>query len=574
MTSSTNIGIIIPPSHRQAIIDKTALFVAKHGLQYQEEILNKPQAKNASTFTFLLEEDPYHAYYLAKIEELRAQQQNPQIKTTNQTESTTVQPSPSSENLADNKKSVSAEPLLRASSLIEALKSSSKKKGQEPPAFEFSLEIPLDATKSEIELIKLTAQFAATDGKKFEMDLHHKEKQNTLEFGFLFPYHPHHSYYTELVRSYKKIIDGAISSWVSELAKNESILLDRAVHRFDFRREEAIKRIESDEKKALERAAFLEIDWHDFVVVETISFNENDELNDSLKEERTEMDRLVLEAANATRRAIEEGSDEVGIEVRKDYHFEPLRPTLSVPMVTLADGRRIPASEMNQAMKTELLDPRWRELQEKFEKRQRDSNLVEPSSVSKNLAKLAGARPDVFGGEIEDAERRLEDQRKREAERIVWDGNAMTADSVKAAIAATSLNPSIPSIFTSINPVVPQPPPMIVAPLPTTAIPNEPPMKKTEDVQPSKKVKFSASEGESVFIINVPSGGSVNPTDIEVSLPTIKTVHDLKELISSQLQNVAVSKFQLKIPNGRFLKNTDALASIEGENLELKWKSR
>ena len=60
---------IIPPLSRKAIIDKTAKFVAVHGRQIEEGMLNQAKEKTAASFTFLLEDDPYHGYYLAKIQE-------------------------------------------------------------------------------------------------------------------------------------------------------------------------------------------------------------------------------------------------------------------------------------------------------------------------------------------------------------------------------------------------------------------------------------------------------------------------------------------------------------------------
>ena len=61
------VGIIHPPPDIRAICDKTAGFVAKNGRVFEAKI--KAQHSNSVKFKFLQEDDPYHAYYLFKIEE-------------------------------------------------------------------------------------------------------------------------------------------------------------------------------------------------------------------------------------------------------------------------------------------------------------------------------------------------------------------------------------------------------------------------------------------------------------------------------------------------------------------------
>jgi hypothetical protein len=52
------------------IVDKTATFVARNGLQFEDRILDKE--RNNPKFCFLRPEDPYHPYYQYCIDEIRA----------------------------------------------------------------------------------------------------------------------------------------------------------------------------------------------------------------------------------------------------------------------------------------------------------------------------------------------------------------------------------------------------------------------------------------------------------------------------------------------------------------------
>merc|ERR1712039_591578 len=64
-THTKKIKLIRPPADIRAIIDKTAQFVSKNGIAFEQKILVQ-QSKNAK-FNFLKIQDPYHNYYLDKL---------------------------------------------------------------------------------------------------------------------------------------------------------------------------------------------------------------------------------------------------------------------------------------------------------------------------------------------------------------------------------------------------------------------------------------------------------------------------------------------------------------------------
>jgi splicing factor 3A subunit 1 len=63
------VGIIYPPPDLRGIVDKTAQFVAKNGKEFEVRIMGS-EAGNQK-FSFLRENDPYHAYYDFKVKEFQ-----------------------------------------------------------------------------------------------------------------------------------------------------------------------------------------------------------------------------------------------------------------------------------------------------------------------------------------------------------------------------------------------------------------------------------------------------------------------------------------------------------------------
>jgi len=59
-------GLIYPPPDIRQIVDKTASFVARNGIQFESKI--KSDERSNTKFAFLNESDPYHAYYRMKID--------------------------------------------------------------------------------------------------------------------------------------------------------------------------------------------------------------------------------------------------------------------------------------------------------------------------------------------------------------------------------------------------------------------------------------------------------------------------------------------------------------------------
>ena len=144
-----------------------------------------------------------------------------------------------------------------------------------------------------------------------------------------------------------------------------------------------------------------------------------------------------------------------------------LQPELSFPIVAKREkkvattmctvcGQQIPQDEINEHIRIELLDPRWKEKQAQTERNRSASNLLpggmsgalfwqcpvlrslcacnSGANVGASLSQFARKRPDLFGSTATEEEKRLaaaeEARRLREREANVWDGHAATAETV------------------------------------------------------------------------------------------------------------------------------------------------
>lgn len=74
-----------------------------------------------------------------------------------------------------------------------------------PPEFEFIADPP-SISAFDLDVVKLTAQFVARNGRQFLTQLMQKEQRN-YQFDFLRPQHSLFNYFTKLVEQYTKVKD-------------------------------------------------------------------------------------------------------------------------------------------------------------------------------------------------------------------------------------------------------------------------------------------------------------------------------------------------------------------------------
>jgi len=157
----------------------------------------------------------------------------------------------------------------------------------EPPEFHFSARMP-NISAQDLEVVRLTALFVAKNGRQFMTTLSQRETGN-YQFDFLRPNHSLHNFFQRLIDQYTTLfraggMDGDGGKLQQErLAELQANLEDkfhvlgRAKQRaewFQFQDQQKQKKEEEAEK---EKMTYAQIDWHDFVVVETVVFTEADD---------------------------------------------------------------------------------------------------------------------------------------------------------------------------------------------------------------------------------------------------------------------------------------------------------
>ncbi|XP_045767260.1 splicing factor 3A subunit 1 [Maniola jurtina] len=250
------IGIIYPPPEVRNIVDKTASFVARNGPEFEARI--RQNELGNPKFNFLNSGDPYHAYYQHKVKEIR------EGKGTD-----TIVPSPAGPPLQRPglapAQAARQQELLKAAAPIEP-----PPPRDPPPEFEFIADPP-SISALELDIVKLTAQFVARNGRQFLTDLMKKEERNH-QFDFLRPQHSLFQYFTRLLEQYTKVLLPP-KELVSKLSGEiRSGVLEQARSRAAWHSHQARRKAADEARIEKERLAYASIDWHDFVVVETVDY--------------------------------------------------------------------------------------------------------------------------------------------------------------------------------------------------------------------------------------------------------------------------------------------------------------
>lgn len=343
----------------------------------------------------------------------------------------------------------------------------------------------------DLEIVKLTALYVAKRGKGFMTALSQRETRN-YQFDFLRPQNRLYQFFTRLVDQYTIVLrseglDKATSEnqRMKELehnVRNKYHVLDRANQRAEWVKFQGQQKLKKEEAEEQERMEYAQIDWHDFVVVETVLFTETDDhtdlppptsLNDlqsasleqkammslnplrieeampteemapnyynsypaqpqpqpsypqqpqlqpqpqpaqyQYQEEEARIRAEAQAAAAAAQASAQATASPTPEQARANQFTQPMR--IRSDYVPRAQARRInaagtalcpnchqqiPTAELEQHMRIELLDPRWKEQRAKAESRTATTNLA-TADVAHNLKRLASQRSDVFDSSL------------------------------------------------------------------------------------------------------------------------------------------------------------------------------
>lgn len=408
-----------------------------------------------------------------------------------------------------------------------------------------SLCAPANLSPLEVEVIKLTAQYVALSESKgsgalprsdnFLSNLTLKEWSNP-EFAFLQPRHSHFAYFTALVDGYRSFLPGGeeyeqAQNKVMEVrmdAKRERLAnlivddddavdskskdekssikkkkkdvvqscLETAAYRAEYQREVAERRREEAAEGPDGLYGAGAIDWHDFVVVETIGFAE-DEVVEALppptalrlaalnKEQPVNKEEKVEESSSEESDAdmddASDDDDDDGEKLKVVTNYQP--KVVSTHQITTTSsrthiidpitGKSIAISDMPEHMRIQLLDPKWAEERKRFLDKQRETNFVAGDDIASNISKFAQARGDIFGSSEKDlveGERRLE-----EANRLIREQAMM-----QPGPQLQQMQPRVGAMTGVINTGAMPPPRPPMAPPPTFVPPPPPPQRMAQ----------------------------------------------------------------------------------------------
>ncbi|GAV58127.1 Surp domain-containing protein/PRP21_like_P domain-containing protein, partial [Cephalotus follicularis] len=466
-THTRTIGIIHPPPDFRNIVDKTAQFVAKNGSEFEKRII----ASNANNpkFNFLSTSDPYHAYYQHRLFEFRAQNQSSgQQPPLEPADSSTPESAPSV-SAADSNEAALAAAAAKTDPTAQ-FRPPVRQPLEPPEAEQYTVRIPEGITGEELDIIKLTAQFVARNGKPFLTGLTSREMNNP-QFHFLKPTHSMFMFFTTLADAYSKVLmpPRGLTEKLRNSIADMTTVLERCLHRLEWEKSQEQARQKAEDEIEQERMQMAMIDWHDFVVVESIDFAndededlptpmtleevisrskisamEEDEIVEPGKEIEMEMDeeevQLVEEGMRAAR--IDEKDSErkdtktneepePPMRIMKDWKRPEQRvlaekdPTkYAVSPIT---GELIPINEMSEHMRISLIDPKYKEQKERMFAKIRETTLAQDDEISRNIVGLARTRPDIFGTTEEEVSNavkaEIEKKKDEQPKQVIWDGH-------------------------------------------------------------------------------------------------------------------------------------------------------
>ena len=286
------------------------------------------------------------------------------------------------------------------------------------------------------------------------------------------PQHTLFGYFTFLVGCYAKILNNKneIMSKIEKYATNSDEILKSAnMHYLYEKKLSKIPRgkrfsqedlLTNDEKEKMKQ-----IDWYDFVLVETIDFSSDEDekseksnkeiiakeniYNNNYIKENNEIDNSTIitnddnntitnieddktfytnnNAINSTNNNNNNVGQEIvyinGRKVIKNYVREKKKPILDKGVDDVNEVKcplcklSIKPNKIEEHLKIELLDQKWKKIQEVINKNQEQTNLAGTGDLLIYLDEFSKSRPDLFG-DVDDI-KKLEKKRKEEKEKNI-----------------------------------------------------------------------------------------------------------------------------------------------------------
>ncbi|KAI6111493.1 Pre-mRNA splicing factor PRP21 like protein-domain-containing protein [Pisolithus thermaeus] len=226
---------------------------------------------------------------------------------------------------------------------------------------------------------------------------------------------------------------------------------------------------------------------------EDAAMEESEDEDEEAHRKKREEEERIRELERA--KAIQASANVTGpMKIKTDY-VPKLGSKKNATLTTCAIcGQQIPVDELDEHMRIELLDPKWKSQRDALEARKvQASELLRGANVVTSLKNLASTRVDIFGTEADEERRKREEEeervRRKEREKVVWDGHTATKvstmdkystnvnfdEQIAAIHRAKGLGPQEPNaIGPGIGPAAAPPPPITTLPPPPASLPAPP----------------------------------------------------------------------------------------------------
>ena len=180
--------------------------------------------------------------------------------------------------------------------------------------------------------------------------------------------------------------------------------MNEAAFRAEYEREMEQSRLQQQK----EEGEIIAIDWHDFVVVETIDFPADEQVEIAMLppppsaagagSSTVQGKRVAGRTTTTEGDGMDVSSDEEddgGETIRVVPSYTPKVVGASNPaearVIDPITGKSVLVADMPEHMRIQLLDPKWAEERRKFQEKQKDSNLVSGDAIVANISRLVGS---------------------------------------------------------------------------------------------------------------------------------------------------------------------------------------
>ncbi|KAI0563976.1 Splicing factor 3A subunit 1 SF3-A [Gracilaria domingensis] len=614
------VGVIIPPPDVRSILETTAEFVAKR-TAFEKMVLQKNGEE--ARFSFLHASNPYHAYYRKRIDHYRSLKKphSEAKRKESLDEQKSKSPEPSSENLKPHKEAVegdSPKATTAGTAVVSFLKAERAKQRalrpepREPPPDDLFTLVSVNPAPNALSLdvMKLTAQYVASTDSQFISALARKESRNSL-FDFLKPMHPHNLVFQRLTDAYRAILSSneqkkEMLELLRKQSESRDVIMEEVWYMHNWECQKAEREYEAALDKG-EKMKVAQIDWYDFVVLETIEFGPKDVNLPAPVADTRQLPKILAAAREAEKerlknqRDVDMDIDNVAV-TPKNVRVETANVLSDIPAdrirrneptnrrenqdrtneatVVLPSGTRVPLSKVQESMRVELINPSYKNEKARAAEKNRLRNLADGDEVARNLARLGQAQGKgaVYNrGDLQEALAVMPKAPLSEA-----DARVKKAEPSGPNLPAAAMNDEArPSKRARVEAAVDA-----LSRAKKAMVDDETEAKDTEQDQVAGSSLISAEEwlakqGNNAQVrVKLPVHNSkdwrLQGQEIEMSAPLKKTVAKLKSVLA-KMTNLPANKQKLSMTGVGFLKDGMTLASYnvrDGAVISVEVKER